>query len=1050
MRNWATRMGDSENVNPIDVEAVRKELSREWSGGSRILVEDLIQRLGHSMSSADVAVKLIQHEVNLRCKHGEPIDVGELVSRFPQVDSDILHELIELPPPPPALTDDSVLFPQRYRRMQLIGEGGLGKVWRVFDQRMERPLAIKVAKQTNPRNRELANIRLQREAILTGSLQHPGIPPVFDHGKLNDGSEFFAMKIVEGQTLADILEQRNRDGFTESTDIDLASLIGVFAQIAQTVAYAHSQQIVHRDLKPHNVMVGQFGEVQVMDWGMGKSLSDLRTSVPDRGSQPEKLAKETETVSRSVDSSLAESVGADPFAHLTRTGEVLGTPAYMPPEQARGEIDSIGTASDVFGLGAILFTMLTGQHLYASEDPQQVMAKAKSGDLKGSIALLTRSQVDPELQALCIDCLQPFPADRPADGAVVAERVTEHQQGVSKRLEQARSDQLSAEVRATEERKRRFLTSWLSAAIIGAVLVGLVGVWWQWDKAQQATLLAETRLDDSQQATRLAIERLQETREVVDEYYSTISDARGLLSRTPGTQELRRELLEKAQKYYVNFVEKHGESREARFESAHANQRLAQIVQELNPGSEKVLTARMDQIATLQTLIEETQAEPQEQYFEFLADAQYALGLAYASKSDFDNALIHFSDAEQTLLRWVEFTESDHARFQLSKTQHNYGQVLGDMGEKQKALAYYEKALARAEPILANAKPDDDRLADYAQNVGTMNLTLGTHYGWKHKTGRSWAKALQHTQVAINLYEKAARIEPNNLQHQQLMVSALNNVGMIHYNNVVKGESRKDRIERCRATFDRAATTCQTMIDQNKGVPEYVRLLANQLGNYCTFLHHNKDAEGSKNKMRQSAELYKQIALAHPQVTEYADNAIFSLEFFAALDGTTEAAELAISDAVGIFKQLVAQTPEDDQNRVQFALRLAVLDQADATELLQMTSSVDSNKKPADSRLAARALAYLRNDELHKAIECLGRVPARKEFAMRWLVRALVYQQLGDVEKASEFFKKATRKMDEQKTASDRDYYKRHLQHQYLELVPKETDEPEPEAESPD
>src|SRR5262249_43788950 len=160
-------------------------------------------------------------------------------------------------------------------------------------------------------------------------LQHPGIPPVHDRGELPDGRPFFAMKLIQGHTLADLLKER------PTLAHDLPRFLAVFEHLCQTVAYAHSRGILHRDLKPANVMVGPFGEVQVMDWGLAKVLGSTRA--PETAIQPE----EASTIAT------VRTASADPS---TQAGAVMGTPAFMAPEQARGEVHHLDERADVFGL----------------------------------------------------------------------------------------------------------------------------------------------------------------------------------------------------------------------------------------------------------------------------------------------------------------------------------------------------------------------------------------------------------------------------------------------------------------------------------------------------------------------------------------------------------------------------------------------------------------------------------------------------------------------------------------------------------------------------
>ncbi len=227
----------------------------------------------------------------------------------------------------------------RYQLGEEIARGGMGVVYRAIDTAFGREVAIKVLQEKYSPKSGAAR-RFAEEARITGQLQHPAIPPVHDIGTLPDGRPFLAMKLIKGQTLDDLLKAR--------TDLhaDRGRFVAAFEAVCQAVAYAHAHKVIHRDLKPANVMVGSFGEVQVMDWGLAKVLG---TRTPDSTDYDETFgATEIQSV-------------RDSDADFTQAGSVLGTPAFMPPEQAIGAIDQIDERSDVFGLGAILCMILTGK-----------------------------------------------------------------------------------------------------------------------------------------------------------------------------------------------------------------------------------------------------------------------------------------------------------------------------------------------------------------------------------------------------------------------------------------------------------------------------------------------------------------------------------------------------------------------------------------------------------------------------------------------------------------------------------------------------------------
>jgi len=215
----------------------------------------------------------------------------------------------------------------RYRLIERIGSGGMGTVYLAEDSTLGRRVALKILDL--PELRTELSVRLLREAHILARLEHPGIVPVHDAGTLADGRVFYAMKFVEGERL-DALAKR----------IDAVhDRLRIFQRICEAVAFAHARGILHRDLKPENVMVGPFGEVLVMDWGVAKIL---REEHPPIGVE---VSRKTPSVTKPL---------------KTEHGTILGTPGYMAPEQERGEVESIDERADIYSLGAILKFLMAG------------------------------------------------------------------------------------------------------------------------------------------------------------------------------------------------------------------------------------------------------------------------------------------------------------------------------------------------------------------------------------------------------------------------------------------------------------------------------------------------------------------------------------------------------------------------------------------------------------------------------------------------------------------------------------------------------------------
>ena len=269
-------------------------------------------------------------------------------------------------PPHPAVPPDAPRIEglSRYDDLGPIGMGGMGEVRRVRDRRLGRVLALKTL-HAPALSRPSLVARFLEEAQATAQLQHPGIVPIHDLGTLPDGRLWFTMKEVTGQTFGAVISEVHARSRTRwqpaASGWTLRRLVDALHQVCEAVGYAHSRGVVHRDLKPDNIMVGSHGEVLVLDWGLAKVLG-----------RPDLAAEDGELDPVQTDRSRAS-------AHQTQVGQVAGTPAYMPPEQALGKVDQIDARSDVYALGALLYEVLSGHCPYPGHSAVAVLEQVRRG-----------------------------------------------------------------------------------------------------------------------------------------------------------------------------------------------------------------------------------------------------------------------------------------------------------------------------------------------------------------------------------------------------------------------------------------------------------------------------------------------------------------------------------------------------------------------------------------------------------------------------------------------------------------------------------------------
>lgn len=369
-------------------------------------------------------------------------------------------------------------------RLELLGEiahGGMGSVLKGHDASLGRDLAVKVLLDKHMDRPELI-LRFVEEAQIAGQLQHPGIVPVYELGTFTDRRPFFSMKLVKGRTLADLLRDR------PSASTDLSRFLSIFESICQTMAYAHARGVIHRDLKPSNVMLGSFGEVQVMDWGLAKVIG--------RGGDAEEVVATTLAEQQTIIATIRSGTDSD----LSQAGSVMGTPAYMAPEQAAGEVDRVNERADVFALGSMLCEILTGQPAFAARTTGELRKKAALADMSDAFVRLNACSADTALVTLAKHCLEIEPENRPAGAGAVAERMTTYLATVQERLRQTELARVTAETRAATERTRRRLTLALAASVLGLFALG--GGGWAYLDRQRTE-----RREDTAQAIHERIDR---------------------------------------------------------------------------------------------------------------------------------------------------------------------------------------------------------------------------------------------------------------------------------------------------------------------------------------------------------------------------------------------------------------------------------------------------------------------------------------------------------------------------------------------------------------
>jgi len=292
------------------------------------------------------------------------------------------------------------LVNSKYVIIRKLGSGGMGTVYLAQDAELGRKVAVKVMNIADPSGAFAS--RMMREAQIIALLEHPGIVPIHDVGTLDDGRVFYAMKLVHGRRLDESVDSAS-----------LAESLRIFQKVCEAVAFAHSHGVIHRDLKPENIMVGSFGEVLVMDWGVAKVLTTGRVETNPASPKNSNVPFD--------DIELADTLPLfGPPLGETGGGTIIGTPSYMPPEQAEGRTDLLDERSDVYALGAILYFLLTGR-------PPSVAADGTSARATLSVEPTRprhiRSKIPKAIEAVCLKAMSERQADRYSSAEAIAKDV---------------------------------------------------------------------------------------------------------------------------------------------------------------------------------------------------------------------------------------------------------------------------------------------------------------------------------------------------------------------------------------------------------------------------------------------------------------------------------------------------------------------------------------------------------------------------------------------------------------------------------------------------
>jgi serine/threonine-protein kinase len=658
--------------------------------------------------------------------------------------------------------------PVRYRALRPHARGGLGEVFLAFDEELHREVALKEIQTQHSANLG-SRARFLLEAEVTGQLEHPGIVPVYGLGVYPDGRPYYAMRFIRGESFKDAIERFHQTEDTSQDSGQLRQLLRRFVDVCNAVAYAHSKGVLHRDLKPANVMLGQFGETLVVDWGLAKQLTIEESRLPSASNQQ---------------SSIDNSQSTD-----TQAGSVLGTPAFMSPEQALGALDQLTPTSDVFSLGAILATLLTGQSPIQGKDAWDTLEKARGG------VWLSPRQLKPgtpaPLDAICRKAMARNPKDRYASALDLAADV-EH--WLADEPVAAHAEPLWTRLRRWCRKHRT-----LATGVLVAVFVAVIGL-----TASTILLTAANRRET--EAKKQAEENYRLARQAVDQFSRKITTDR----RLRNLPELRKMLVETSVPYYEQFIQQSAGDPKLRDELAEACERLGLIYDETGTRDKALKWFRQARDGYAQL------AAGDARYEYPLARIYYNLASTYRDTYQLDDALAAYTE---TLKRYQALAKAnpENAQFasELALAYSGQANLYRIMGKSAEALATYRQAF---ETLKGGAGKKDAAMS--ARNFAELHHDRAR----VHQGMQNFAEASRDLLQARQILTEALREVPRDT-HSELRKHLRHDLALAEL-NLGNLHARQQQFEAALRQFDLARAGAMELREESLGFAAEDRIVA--------------------------------------------------------------------------------------------------------------------------------------------------------------------------------------------------------------------------------
>lgn len=727
---------------------------------------------------------------------------------------------------PPAAIAVTTTSGWRFRILRPHASGAIGQVYVATDEELHREVALKEMREPYAHVAE-CRARFLMEAEVTGSLEHPGIVPVYSLGRHPDGRPYYAMRFIRGQSLHEAIAAFHKADADPQRDIAerglaLRGLLTRFVAVCNAIAYAHSRGVMHRDIKPSNIMLGPFGETLVVDWGLAKTVGSRDGA--GCGELPIKPVSALST-------------------HPTVLGQAVGTPSFMPPEQAAGRVDDVSPASDIYSLGATLYQLLTGVPPFQGNTIEEILKRVQAHLLP--LPRKVKADVPPALEAIVLKAMAYRPEYRYGSAHEIAQEVERWLAD-----EPVRAYRAPASERVLRwTRRHRPLVAGLAVLLLTTV-VGLAAGLYAVGREQERT--ARER-DQARQNLELAEHNLALARDAVDKCF-VLATEHPLLQQDK-MRAVRKLLLERALPFYQGFRAQKPDDRGISFENANNHFKVAVITAEIGRKSEALESyaraqegmqaladaypdndgyrADLARVANNRGVLEretglrgkaESSLELARRlradlaarhpdtadYQSDLASTYNNLGVLERDRGRPPEALDHFEKARELLDRLAALYPAQ-VRYQadLAATLHNLGRQHAEADDPQEATACYEQARAIRERLVKTDASGAERRAELASTLTNLGALLHVEAA---------QKAEKCYQQARGLLEALVREYPDVSEYQMDLARACNNLGVLLRKPGQTGASVP--------LHRRALELLEALVAQNANVPDYRIALA--------------------------------------------------------------------------------------------------------------------------------------------------------------------------------------------------------------------------------